>query len=97
MDSTCELLRAFLEPFLQPRKNALLRRLIRVIYIAHEWSHALAGAKFRQGSKSWCRIISRRLAGAVKCIAMTSELLTYLWSRAAGHVQTCLYAFSNTP
>ena len=69
--STSEVLRAFLEPFLQPRKNALLRRLIRVVYMAHEWSHALAGAKFGQRSKSWCRTISRRL-GAVKCIAMTS-------------------------
>ena len=52
---------------------------------------------FGQRSKSWSRtrIISRRLAGAVKCIAMTSELLTYLWSRAlfigaARHVQTCV-------
>ena len=66
-DSTSKVLRAFLEP-----KKALLRRLIRVVYMAHEWSHALAGAKFGQRSKSWCRTISRSLGGAVKCIAMTS-------------------------
>ena len=71
-DSTSEVLRAFLERFLQPRKKALLRRLTRVVYMAHEWSHALAGAKFGQRSKSWCRAISRRSGGVVKCIAMTS-------------------------
>ena len=55
-----------------------------MFYISHERSRALAGAKFGPRGKSWsrARIISRRLAGAVKCIAMTSELLTYLRSRA---------------
>ena len=101
MDSTCELLRAFLEPFLQPRKIALLRRLIRVVYMAHEWSHALEGAKFGQRSKSWCRTISRRLAGAVKCVAMTSYNSWPLWSRAlfigaARHLQTCVCMRSPT-
>ena len=78
-------------------ENALLRCLLHVFHIAHEQSRALAGAKFGQRSKSWSRIriISRRLAGAVKCIAMTFELLTYLWSRAlfigaARHEQTCV-------
>ena len=70
----------------------MLRPLLRVNYIAHEWSHALAGAKFGQRSKSWCRTISRRLGGAVKCIAMTSYNWP-LWSRAlfigaARHLQT---------
>ena len=74
-----------------------LRCLLHVFHSAHERSRALAGAKFGQRSKSWSRtrIISRGLAGAVKCIAMTSELLTYLGSRAlfigaARHVQTCV-------
>ena len=84
-------------------RNALLRCLLRVFYISHERSRALAGAKFSPRGKSWSRTrtISRRLAGAVKGIAMTSELPTYLRSRtpfigAARHVQTCWYAFPDT-
>ena len=85
MDSTPELLRALFR----------LRKMH--CCVVCERSRALAGAKFGQRSKSWprTRIISRRLAGAAKCIAMTSELLTYLWRRAlfigaARHVQTCV-------
>ena len=68
--------------------------------MAHEWSHALAGAKFGQRSKSWCRTISRCLGGAVKCIAMTSYNWP-LWSRAlfigaARHLQTCVCMRSPT-
>ena len=84
-------------------RNALLRCLLRLFYISHERSRALAGAKFGPRGTSWSRTrtISRRLAGAVKGIAMTSEPLTYFRSRApfigaARHVQTCWYAFPNT-
>ena len=58
-------------------------------------ARALADAKLGQRSKSWCRIISRRLAGPEMQCHDLLKRLSYLWS-CAPCTDLCLYTFSNT-